>query len=121
MLSRAPVMVDGRSYTRDVPIRVTQTPTGIEIAFGQFGFLGGTPEPAVRAFKQARSAFVSRYGSKNVKTQTSGAANKSVQATAAVSFVSNVAGDSLLPGFAASQFPAAVPDLGRWTRAPGDS
>jgi hypothetical protein len=83
MLSRPPVTVDGRSYSRDVPIRVTQTPSGVEIAFGEFGFLGGTPEPAVRAFKDARAAFVSRYGSKNVKTKTFGSANKALHATAA--------------------------------------
>jgi hypothetical protein len=117
MLSRPPVMVDGRSYSRDVPIRVTQTPTGIEVAFGEFGFLAATPEPAVQAFKGARAAFVSRYGSKNVKTKTFGSANKSVQATAAVPFVFEVAGDLLLPGFVVAQSPAAVPDLGRWAQA----
>jgi hypothetical protein len=85
MLSRPPVTVDGRSYSRDVPIRVTQTPSGVEIAFGEFGFLGGTPEPEVRAFKYARAAFVRRYGSKNVKTMTFGSANQPLQATAATS------------------------------------
>lgn len=71
-LHRQPATVDGRSYSRNVPIRVIHTPKGIEVAFGHFGFLGGTPEPAVRAFKDARAALVSRYGSKNVKTKTFG-------------------------------------------------
>jgi len=75
MLSRPPITVDGRSYPTDVPIRVSKTPTGIEVAFGEFGFLASTPEPAVRAFKDARSAFVSRYGGKNVKTKRFGSAN----------------------------------------------
>lgn len=51
MLSRPPATVEVRSYTRDIPIRVTKTPTGTEIAFGEFGFLGGTPEVVVRAFR----------------------------------------------------------------------
>ena len=76
ILSRPPAIVDGRSYPRDVRIRITKTPTGIEVAFGEFGFLASTPEPAVRAFKDARVAFVSRYGSKNVKTKTFGSANQ---------------------------------------------
>lgn len=71
-LNRQPATVEGRSYSRNVPIRVIHTPKGIEVAFGHFGFLGGTPEPAVRAFKDARAALVSRYGSKNVKTKTFG-------------------------------------------------
>jgi hypothetical protein len=45
-LNRQPATVDGRSYSRNVPIRVIHTPKGIEVAFGHFGFLGGTPEPA---------------------------------------------------------------------------
>jgi hypothetical protein len=76
MLGRPPAIVDGRSYPRDVRIRITKTPTGIEVAFGEFGFLASTPEPAVHAFKDARAAFVSRYGSKNVKTKTFGSANQ---------------------------------------------
>ncbi|HVV70592.1 MAG TPA: hypothetical protein VHI52_03695 [Verrucomicrobiae bacterium] len=83
VLSRPPVIVDGRSYSRDVPIRASQTPTGIEVAFGNFGFLGSTPEPAVRAFKEARAAFVSKFGSKNVKTKTFGSANPSPERTGA--------------------------------------
>jgi hypothetical protein len=75
LLSRPPVTVEGRSYSRDVPIRVSLTPTGIEIAFGHFGLLGGTPEPVVRAFKDTRTAFVKRFGSKHVKTKTFGSAN----------------------------------------------
>jgi hypothetical protein len=75
MLSRPPVIVEGRSYSRDVPICVSKTPAGIEVAFGQFGFLGGTPEAAVRAFKDTRTAFVRSYGSKHVKTETFGSAN----------------------------------------------
>lgn len=71
-LNRQPATVDGRSYSRNVPIHVIHTPKGIEVAFGHFGFLGGTPESAVRAFKDARAALVSRYGSKNVKTKTFG-------------------------------------------------
>jgi hypothetical protein len=71
-LHRQPATVEGRSDSRNVPIRVIQTPKGMEVAFGHFGFLGGTPEPAVRAFKDARAALVSRYGSKNVKTKTFG-------------------------------------------------
>ena len=76
MLSRPPAIVDGRSYPRDVRIRITTIPTGIEVAFGEFGFLASTPEPAVRAFKDARAAFISRYGSRNVKTRTFGSANQ---------------------------------------------
>jgi hypothetical protein len=72
MLSRPPVVVDGRTYSRDVPIRVRKTATGIEVAFGEFGLLGGTPEPAVRAFKDTRAIFVSRYGRKSVTTKTFG-------------------------------------------------
>jgi len=83
VLSRPPAIVDGRSYPRDVPIRVTQTSAGIEVAFGEFGFLAGTPEPAVRAFKHARAAFANKYGSKNVKTKTFGAANPSLERTRA--------------------------------------
>lgn len=74
-LSRPPVTVDGRSYSKDVPIRVIKTPTGIEVAFGHFGFLATTPEPAVRAFKETRKAFVERFGSKNVRTKTFGSPN----------------------------------------------
>lgn len=77
-----PVTVGKRSYSRDVSIRVSETPLGIEVAFGDFGFLASTPEPAVRAFKDARAAFISRYGSKNVKTKTFGSVKKHVQATA---------------------------------------
>ena len=75
MLSRPPVTVEGRSYSRDVPIRVSKTSTGIEVAFGHFGFLGGIPEPAVRAFKDTRTAFVKKYGGKHVKTKNFGSAN----------------------------------------------
>src|ERR1051326_6759300 len=39
ILRQSPVMVEGRSYSRDVPIRVSQTPKGIEVAFGEFGLL----------------------------------------------------------------------------------
>ena len=75
VLSRPPAIVEGRSYSRDVPISVSKTPTGIEVAFGQFGFLATTPEPAVRAFKDTRTAFVKRFGSKHVKTKTFGSPN----------------------------------------------
>lgn len=75
MLSRPPVTVDGRSYSKDVPIRVSKTLTGIEVAFGHFGFLATTPEPAVRAFKDTRTAFVKRFGSKHVRTKTFGSPN----------------------------------------------
>ena len=71
-LNRQPATVEGRSYSRNVPIRVIHTPKGMEVAFGHFGFLGGTPDPAVRAFKEVRAALVSRYGSKSVKTRTFG-------------------------------------------------
>jgi|ERR1044071_1288551 hypothetical protein len=84
ILSGSPVTVDGRSYPRDAPIRVTQTPAGIEAAFGEPGFLGGTPEPAVRAFKDARAAFVRRYGSKNVKTKTFESANHAASGNGAM-------------------------------------
>jgi hypothetical protein len=70
MLHRPSVTVDGRSYSRDVPIHVTKTASGIEVAFGQFGFLASTPEAAVRAFKDTRTAFVKRFGSKHVRTKT---------------------------------------------------
>jgi hypothetical protein len=86
VLSRPPVSVNGQSYSRDVPIRVTKTPAGIEVAFGEFGFLAGTPEPAVRAFKDARAAFVKRYGRKNVGTKTFGSANKGMEPTGASRF-----------------------------------
>ena len=81
MLSCPPVTVDGRSYSRDVPIRVSKTPAGIEVAFGHFGFLATTPEPAMRAFKDTRTAFVKRFGSKNVRTKTFGSPNKSLRPT----------------------------------------
>src|SRR5204862_3464899 len=38
-------------------------------------------------------------------------AHESLQATAAAASVFNSVGDSLLPGFVAAQFPAAVPEL----------
>jgi len=81
-LERPPVTVEGRDYPRDVHIRVRKMPNGIEAAFGEFGFLASTPEPAVRAFKDARAAFVSKYGSRNVKTKTFGSANQALEATA---------------------------------------
>ena len=91
-LSRLPANVDGRSYSRDVPIRVSQTATGIEVTFGEFGFLGGTPGPAVRAFKDARAAFVSKYGRKNVKTKNFGSANHILERTRASLSVSDEIG-----------------------------
>src|SRR5436190_9469914 len=42
ILSRPPAIVDGRSYPRDVRIRITKTRAGIEVAFGEFGFLAST-------------------------------------------------------------------------------
>lgn len=75
MLSRPPTTVEVRSYPRDIPVRVSKTPTGTEVAFGEFGFLGGTPEVAVRAFKDVRAAFIKKYGNKQVRTKTFGSAN----------------------------------------------
>jgi hypothetical protein len=60
-----------------VPIRVSRTQTGIEVSFGEIGFLASTPKPVVRAFEQTRAAFVTRFGRKNVSTKTFGSANKS--------------------------------------------
>ncbi len=74
-LSHPPATMD---HARAVPIRVTKTPTGIEVSFGDFGLLGGTPEPVVRAFKGARIAFVTKYGYQNVKTKTFGSSNQRV-------------------------------------------
>lgn len=64
-----------------VPIRVSRTQTGIEVSFGELGFLASTPKPAVRAFEQTRAAFVARFGRKNVSTKTFGSANQSVEPT----------------------------------------
>ena len=86
MLSRPPTTVEGRSYSRDIPVRVTKTPTGMEVAFGEFGFLGGTPEVAVRAFKDVRAAFVKKYGNKHVRTKTFGSANHRVALDAGLAF-----------------------------------
>src|SRR5436190_18470774 len=51
-----------------VPIRASRTQTGMEVSFGEFGFLASTPKPVVRAFEQTRAAFVTRFGMKNVST-----------------------------------------------------
>ena len=59
-----------------VPIRVSRTQTGIEVSFGEVGFLASTPKPVVRAFEQTRAAFITRFGRKNVGTKTFGSANK---------------------------------------------
>ncbi len=59
-----------------VPIRVSRTQTGIEVSFGEVGFLAGTPKPVVRAFEQTRAAFVTRFGRNNVSTETFGLANQ---------------------------------------------
>jgi len=59
-----------------VPIHVSRAQTGIEVSFGEVGFLASTPKPAVRAFEQTRAAFVTRFGRKNVSTKTFGSANK---------------------------------------------
>ena len=64
-----------------LPIRVSRTKTGIEVSFGELGFLASTPKPAVRAFEQTRAAFVTRFGRKNVSTKTFGSANQSVEPT----------------------------------------
>jgi hypothetical protein len=57
------------------PIRVSRMQTGIEVSFGEVGFLASTPTPVVRAFEQSRAAFVTRFGRKNVSTKTFGSAN----------------------------------------------
>src|SRR5262245_10180963 len=43
-LSRPPVTVDGRVYSRDIPCRARLTSTGILVTFGEFGFLASCPE-----------------------------------------------------------------------------
>jgi len=58
-----------------VPIRVSRTKAGIEVSFGEVGFLASTPKPVMRAFEQTRAAFVARFGRKNVSTKTFGSAN----------------------------------------------
>src|ERR1039458_9553472 len=62
-----------------LPIRVSRTKTGIEVSFGELGFLASTPKPEVRAFEQTRAAFVTKFGRENVSTKTFGSANQSVE------------------------------------------
>jgi hypothetical protein len=75
VLSRPPVTVEGRSYPRDIPIRVIKTATGIEVSFGELGFLATTPEAAVLACADVRAAFVKKYGKKRVRTKRFGPTN----------------------------------------------
>jgi hypothetical protein len=65
----------------EIPIRVSRTQTGIEVSFGEVGFLASTPKPVVQAFERTRAAFVSRFGRNNVSTKTFGSANNSIQET----------------------------------------
>lgn len=58
-----------------IPIRVSGTQTGIEVSFGEFAYLPSAPEPLIRAYEQTRTAFVTRFGRKNVSTKTFGSAN----------------------------------------------
>jgi hypothetical protein len=63
--SRPRVTVDGRVYTPTIPCRVKLTSTGIEVTFGEYGFLAANPK-AERLFVDVRTAFIKRYGKKNV-------------------------------------------------------
>jgi hypothetical protein len=70
-LSRPPVTVDGRVYTRSIPCRVRLTHTGLLVTFGEVGLLGANPE-AESLFVDARAAFIKRYGKKNVTSHRFG-------------------------------------------------
>jgi hypothetical protein len=67
LLTRPPVTFDGQVYTRTIPCRARMTSTGVEVTFGEFGFLAGNPE-AESLFVDVRDAFIKRYGKKNIKS-----------------------------------------------------
>ena len=69
--SRPPVTVDGHVYTRNIPCHVRLTSNGLDVTFGEFGFLAGNPE-AESLFVDVRTAFIKRYGKKNVRSHKFG-------------------------------------------------
>jgi len=71
LLSRPPVTVSGRVYSRTLPCRVRFTATGLEVTFGNYGLLGGNPE-AASLFDDVRKALIERYGKKNIKSHVFG-------------------------------------------------
>jgi hypothetical protein len=80
-MSRSGAVEDGPAHSREIPIRVTRTVTGIEVAFDDFGFLAMTPEPALQAFTDTGAAFIKRFGRRQVSTKRFGAANRVRHAT----------------------------------------
>jgi hypothetical protein len=66
-----PTMIDGQSFTRTIPIHVRLTNTGLNLTFGELGFLGGNSN-AESVFVDVRSTFERKYGNSNVKSNRSG-------------------------------------------------
>jgi hypothetical protein len=77
-LSRPPMTVDGRVYSRTLPCRVRLVSTGLEVTFGNYGLLGANPE-AESLFDDVRTAFIKRYGKQNVKSHRFGTPNPSLK------------------------------------------
>jgi len=71
-LRRPPVTVDGRVQTRNILCRVKLTSSGLLVTFGEFGFFGGQPPELEILFADVRSAFIKRYGEKNVRSHKLG-------------------------------------------------
>jgi hypothetical protein len=71
LLSRPPVTVDGRVYSRTLPCRVRLTATGLEVTFGNYGLLGANPE-AASLFDDVSTVLIKRYGKKNIKSHVFG-------------------------------------------------
>ena len=71
LLSRPPVTVSGRVYSRTLPCRVRLTATGLEVRFGNYGLLGANPE-AASLFDDVRTVLIKRYGKKNIKSHVFG-------------------------------------------------
>lgn len=65
-----PIEFEGKTF-RIIPCRVDMTATGIEVFFGDIGFLGSYSQ-AEPAFVSVRDAFIKAYGKKRVRSHRFG-------------------------------------------------
>ncbi len=66
-------LYSGNTHISKFFCRVRLMPSGIEVTFGNIGFLAGQPAIAEKLFRDVRSTFIKKYGKKNVKSHELGA------------------------------------------------
>ena len=73
-LAHVPAKIDSVIYSSPISCRFPLTSTGIEVTFGEPGFLAANPL-AERLLKDVRAAFIKRYGKQQVRSHRFGGRN----------------------------------------------